>query len=154
MKRFSFFLILLIIPLWLCSFVRPDSADTFTGTISFVSCPQSVTRLSGEADFAFPDCSDFALTESGFLYNLSQSQKSGLMDLNGRTYEVRFTSHNELEVQQDYIQNNFTRQTWATYHLRSDRLPSDLSISEIAIISVSILCVLAVGVLILQKGVI
>ena len=153
-KSFIIILLLLFLSLYLCSFVNPSSTDTFSGTIIFNHSDYSVTHLSGDAEFAFPDYSDFALTDSGFLYNLSSSSKSGLMKLNGTTYEVRFTTHGELEVQQTYIYKDSNRTTWVDYHLRPDRLPSDLSFGDILFISLTVITIILAGLLILQKGVI
>lgn len=155
MKKFIvLILLLLILSLYLCSFVNPSSTDTFTGTIIFNQSEYPVVHLSGEAEFAFSDYSDFVLNDSGFLYNLSSSTKSGLMELNGNTYEVRFQSHDELQVRQTYSSSSSTRNTWVDYHLRADRLPSDLSFGDILFISLTVITILMAGLLILQKGVI
>lgn len=147
-------LLIVILSLYLCSFVNPSSTDTFTGTIIFNESDYPVTQLSGFAYFAFPDYSDFVLNDSGFLYNLSSSTKSGLMELNGNTYEVRFQSHGELQVQQTYTYSSSTRSTWVSYHLRADRLPSALSFGDILFISLTVITIILAGLLILQKGVI
>lgn len=153
-KSFVLILLLFILSLYLCSFVNPSSTDTFTGTIIFNQSDYPVVHLSGEAVFVFPDYSDFAITDSGFLYNLSSSTKSGLMEINGTTYEVRFTTHGELEVMQTYISSGYDRSTWVDYHLRADRLPSDLTFGDILFISLTVITILMAGLLILQKGVI
>ena len=153
-KSIVLILLLLILSLYLCSFVNPSSTDIFTGTIIFNYSDKPVVHLSGEAEFVFPDYSDFALSDSGFLYNLSSATKSGLMKLNGTTYEVRFTTHGELEVLQTYSTSSSTRDTWVDYHLRADRLPSDLSFGDILFISLTVITILMAGLLILQKGVI
>lgn len=153
-KSFVLILLLTILSLYLCSFVNPSSTDIFTGTIIFNESEYPVTHLSGSADFAFPDYSDFVLNDSGFLYNLGSSTKSGLMELNGNTYEVRFQSHDELQVRQTYTSSSSIRSTWVSYHLRADRLPSDLSFGDILFISLTVISIILGGLLILQKGVI
>lgn len=156
-KRFWPLLIsLLILPFWLCSWVDQSSSDTFEGTIIFNSVDNNVnvTHLSGSGKFILNDYSTLCNTSSSFLYNYGSSGLVGTMNLNGTDYPIRFQSQSELQVQQSYTQNGQQRTTWVNYHLRADKLPSDLSVSEIALISVSITIVLCAGFVLLVKGVI
>lgn len=130
MKRILIILPLLV--LFMCSWVDPDTIDTYDGSIVFVSSDYDVTRLSGRIEYYLMDYGHLGLSDDGSLLNGSSSTISGVALINGTEYSIRFSSNGGLQIQQYYTYNSITRSTWVDYKLYSDVIPTPFSYSDLA----------------------
>lgn len=146
---------LVILCIMLCSWVDPQTVDTYTGTIQYADTQgYAVTQLSGNIDYYLANYYNIGVADSGYLVNADANVKSGRALIGGTEYDVRFNSLGGFAIEQTYTTNGYTRTAWINYNLYPDIVPSDLSVPELGIIMAVILVFLLVAINIIMRGVI
>ena len=125
---------------FLCSWVDPQTVDTYSGSISFNSSSYDVTPLFGSIEYFLMSYQNFGLSDSGSLINASPSTVKGSAIIGGVEYPIQFLSNDGLQIQQQYYSNNILRSTWVSYDLYPDVVPSPFDLSDLS--SIFILFVL------------
>lgn len=152
MKRILL-LLLLIVPLWLCSWVNEDTVDVYSGYAYMNPSDYSVTNLGGRVRFYLSSYEGFGLSDSGYLINAGSSQRSGyLIAPNGGEYPCRFAVNGGLEIQQTYFFNNYERTVWISYNLVPDLVPAAFTLPEFSLIAVTILVFILCAIMIISRG--
>lgn len=129
-KRFILFFPIFV--LFLCSWVDPDTIDTYSGTISYRYSQYDVIDLSGSIEYYLMDYVQLGLSDDGTLLNGSPGTLKGTAYIYGSEYPIQLTSNGGLQIQQTYYYNNIERSTWVEYDLYPDVLPSSYSLADLA----------------------
>ena len=153
-KRTVAVILLIMLPLILGSWVDPSVTDVYDAQIYYVSSDYDVTRLSGRVEYYLNDYEHITVNEGGYLYNAGPSTYSGEININGLRYPCRLTSLSELQIQQNYTSNGYTRSTWVNYHCVPDIIPQSSSLADYALIFVVFVLVLILSVSVIGRGVV
>lgn len=153
-KRTVLVILLLMLPLILGSWVDPSVTDVYNAQIYYVSSDYDVNRLSGRVQFYLNDYDNISLNEGGYLYNAGPSTYSGEVNINGLRYPCRLNSLSELQIQQNYTLNGYTRTTWVNYHCVPDVVPQNFSLPEYALVFVVFVIILILSVSVIGRGVV
>lgn len=153
-KRTVAVILLIMLPLILGSWVDPSVTDVYDAQIYYVSSDYDVTRLSGRVEYYLNDYEHITVNEGGYLYNSGPSTYSGEININGLRYPCRLTSLSELQIQQNYTSNGYTRSTWVNYHCVPDIIPQSNSLADYALIFVVFVLVLILSVSVIGRGVV
>lgn len=153
-KRTVAVILFIMLPLILGSWVDPSVTDVYDAQIYYVSSDYDVTRLSGRVEYYLNDYEHITVNEGGYLYNAGPSTYSGEININGLRYPCRLTSLSELQIQQNYTSNGYTRSTWVNYHCVPDIIPQSNSLADYALIFVVFVLVLILSVSVIGRGVV
>lgn len=134
MRKYFLLLLVLVLFLSLCSFVDPDTIDVYTGTIRYVSSDYGAPELSGTITYYLDNYEDVCLTSGGGLFNGSNGSYYGTAIIGGTEYNIRFSPRSELEIQQTFTYNNYSRTEWVHYILYPDIVPNQFELPQISII--------------------
>lgn len=132
----------------------PSVTDVYNAQIYYVSSDYEVTRLSGRVEYYLNDYEHITVNEGGYLYNAGPSTCSGEININGLRYLCRLSSLSELQIQQNYTLNGYTRTTWVNYHCVPDIVPQNYSMPEYALIFVVFVVILLLSVSVIGRGVV
>ncbi len=114
---FSFLILTFIVVICLGSWVDPNTVDIWQGRIAYVNSSYDVTKLSGDIEFYLDSYDGLCLTDSGYLFNISNSVINGYAKIGSNEYDIRFSSLCELQIYQSYTRSGYTYNTWVDYHL-------------------------------------
>lgn len=148
-------ILLILLPfifLTLCSFVDPDTIDVYTGRIRYVSSDYGAPQLSGTITYYLDNYEDVCLTSGGGLFNGSNGSYFGTAIINGTEYNIRFSPRSELEIQQTFQYNNYSRTEWVHYILYPDVVPLQFELPQLTIIFILVVALICVC-FIIFKGV-
>lgn len=135
----KYFVLLLTLPfifLSLCSFVDSETIDTHTGIIQFQYSDYGAPQLSGTITYYLDNYEDICLTTGGGLFNGSNGSYYGTAIINGTEYNIRFSPRSELEIQQTFVYNNYSRTEWVHYILYPDVVPTQYELPQLFLIFV------------------
>lgn len=153
MKSFIISLICLTVLICLCSWVDPDTVDTYDGSVRINNnTGYTVANLSGDLEFYLDSYRQLGYDSWGYVYNPTPNYYNGLALISGSQYPCRLIPNGGFQIQQTYIQNNYERTVWVDYNLTVDELPTGFTFIEFAIIIIAIAIFLLIAINLLMRG--
>lgn len=146
--------LLLILPIFLGSWVDDSTVDVYSGSIQYSDDnDHPVTHLSGRIDFYLSSYAGLGLDSNGFLINTQANSKIGFCRINGTEFSCRYNSLGGFQIQQSYYSGSSYKSAWISYDLIPDTVPTAFALPEFAIVFLVILVFFLVVIYLLSGGV-
>lgn len=154
-RKLSLIFIFLLLPLLLGGWVDPETVDVYSGYARKSDNSYDVSDLSGYVEYYVTGYDGFCLDSSGYLFNSSSTSRTGQCRTSaGYELECRFNARSGFQIQQTYYTNGIARTAWISYDLIPDVVPSPFSITEFAMIAVTVAVFIVIAVVIISRGLI
>lgn len=146
--------LLLILPIFLGSWVDDSTVDVYSGSIQYSDDNEyPVSHLSGNIEFYLSNYSGLGLDSNGYLINTQANSKIGFCRINGSEFSCRYNSLGGFQIQQSYYSGSSYRNVWISYNLTPDTVPTSFALPEFAIVFLVILVFFLVIIYLLSGGV-